>query len=346
MGHLKKSFLIGPLVTVIVVVLCILFVWRLNEKQPKRPVQPALNVPDNVSARDEPPGKTRKTEDRTGQSGRTLGADTNAPERNEAEEKAQSISGRAETGSAGTTVGDLLAMREFSRFFEWTKDQQVQAVTAAMKNPKLPEEVVDFFKTALRDHRLGRLVRNNMASALHNQEKKTPFLHEVFIASIDDKDDLTDWRLYSIQHLAFTYSYTAEPHVVLRKLEDLADAGEEPYGTQAMVMLDDLEHSGQIRLAGINQAIERRLKDPGYDKAAKMSALTLVGRRGLRELVDTVRRYAAEQSEVQRTAIAALGRIGDKTDVPLLERLANDNNELLASSAKSALESIRQRTRQ
>ncbi len=229
----------------------------------------------------------------------------------------------------------------FGDFYTLREGEQVEMVNAAMSDPHLSKEVADFFVAALRDRRLGRLVRNNMAAALHNQADKRAFLHETFIASIDDADDIMDWRLYSIQHLAFTYPYTAEPQKVLQKLQDLAHDGEEPLATQAMLMLDDLEHSGQIQSAGIRKAVERRLRDPNADTAARLAALNLIGRRGLDRYIDEVRVAASESSQVQRAAIAALGRIGNQSDLSLLNQLAMSSDPSIADAAKSAQRNIR-----
>jgi hypothetical protein len=229
-------------------------------------------------------------------------------------------------------------------FVDWDLGKQVDRVTEDLMNPNLPTEVILLYRELLKDSRLGDLVRNNMAEALHNQDEKSPYLHEVLIAGIDNEDERLSWRVAAVQHLAKTYPYTAEPHKVLHKLEDLGDTGKEPLGSQAMVMLDGLEQSGQIKAANINLAIRKRLEDPSYEMASRVSALTLVGRRGMKEEIDLVRRLAAKESTVQSAAIAALGKIGDRSDIPLIARFTNANNDLLASAAKSALKNIEQRT--
>lgn len=344
MRQFRKSLIVGPLAAALIVGVCLFVVWSPSRRDLSERDIPGSTPHQDLPSSDkdstqrsapENPGGGPGQKPKTGEQGLEASDTTKEPVGSPAEATADLID---------ATPADRKLPAGYEGFTDWASDEQVDKITRDLMNPNLPTEVVSLYREFMKNSRLGDLVRNNMAEALHNQEEKSPHLHEVLIASIDNEDEPLSWRVAAIQHLAKTYPYTAEPQKVLQKLEDLADTGKEPLGSQAMVMLDGLEQSGQIKAAHINLAIRRRLENASYETASRVSALNLVARRGMKDQIDLVRQLAAKDSAVQSAAVAALGKIGDRSDLPLIARFTNAGNALLASAAKTAVKSIEQRT--
>ena len=82
-------------------------------------------------------------------------------------------------------------------------------------------------------------------------------------------------------------------------------------------------------------AIRRLIPPPWY---ARSSALTVIGRRGIREALPAVGRTAEDANvEVRRAAAEALGALGGEEAVRLLVRLRKDANPYVRAAAEEAI---------
>ncbi|MBN1515714.1 HEAT repeat domain-containing protein [Candidatus Sumerlaeota bacterium] len=232
---------------------------------------------------------------------------------------------------------------EFAGFLDWDSRKQAQAVTERMKNPDLDPATLSFFKAAIHDPELGLLVRNNMANALLNQERKDTQLYREFIDMCRDPEQSERWRAYCIQFLAGTRPYTDDKGAVDRTLFGLA-RGDDPLASQAQMMLATLEQRGQLRLDGEFATLQAAvLSNETATTGDRIAALSLLGQRKAAECRDIIRQYATKPCPERRVAIAALGQIADPEDKAIIQAVLDDPEAgfLVKKAAETAIKNFK-----
>jgi hypothetical protein len=243
------------------------------------------------------------------------------------------------------TRQEVLSWR-LKEFHDWMPAKQEQVVTNLMKDPSLDAEELAFFKNELFNKELSEVTRNNMANALIGQGKKDPTLHTVFLQMIDDPTESPIWRDYSLQFLATTLPYSSEPEVVVAKLKEVALRGHGRIQGTAVVQLAFHEAKGRLVLGeGFSKQTANALLDEEVDLTAKTSLLAVIGERKDVQNLEVARQFAAqdEVASLKRTAIAALGSIGDQSDLPLLESALQHKNRAVQMAAQGALKRLKAR---
>ncbi|MBN1516302.1 HEAT repeat domain-containing protein [Candidatus Sumerlaeota bacterium] len=235
-----------------------------------------------------------------------------------------------------------LAPPDFAGFLEWDSRKQAQAVTGRMKNPNLDAATLRFFKAAIHDPELSLLVRNNMANALLNQERKDRQLYREFIDMCRDPEQPERWRAYCLQFLAETRPYTGDKGAVDRTLFGLA-RGDDPLASQAQMMLATLEQRGQLRLDGEFSTLQAAvLSNETAATGDRIAALSLLGQRKAAECRGIIRQYATKPCPEQRAAIAALGQIANPEDKPIIQAVLDDPDAdfLVKKAAETAIKNF------
>jgi hypothetical protein len=228
-------------------------------------------------------------------------------------------------------------------FFKWSETRRAEALNRISKRGHLTEAERDFFRASLLNPQCDRLERHLMAEALHKLDVKIANLNETFVASIDNPKEEKGWRLYAVQHLARTITYTDAPEAVTGKLTELVSGTDGEMASQAALMLDTLQGQGQIQDAKIEPYLARTADNPDAPNPERITALSLLGRRQAKEHVGVVRKWAAEPSGVQRSALAALGELGDASDAATLEKASQTGGILERSAAQTALKRLKER---
>ncbi len=233
----------------------------------------------------------------------------------------------------------------FDGFDDMEAHERVALVTPYMQNSRLPEDIKAFFKYNLTNKNLTKLTRNNMAESLIVQSEPIPGLADLFLSIVNDDSESKDYRLYSIQHLAMSLPTATNRTDAEKALESLVlDSTDEDFSTRAILMVDYTEHNGGYRMDGLDKVIGERIADATLSDSTRLSLFALVGSRGLKEHVDLVRIEVGKQSSTRRAAIAALGHIGDRSDIPLLEELASSSDLGVSLAAKGAVKRLESKT--
>jgi len=221
-------------------------------------------------------------------------------------------------------------------------------VTESMKDVALPAEAVTFYARALADNRLDAVTRNNMAQALHNQTRKDPERWRGFLALLDDPKQDRGWRVFCLQHLTMSCAYTGEEgrRATKKRLLREARQGEPDFAARAVIMLDSFQRSSYGSVPELDDLIATNLENPKADDLMKISVLGVMGSRGDTRHLPTVRRLARTPGPAQRVAVATLGRIGDKSDIALLESLKPEPGSLLEAAIRGALKRLREKEAQ
>ena len=231
----------------------------------------------------------------------------------------------------------------YATYYGLSQQDKLDLVSQHMHDKALSGPELAFLRQELANRDLLAVTRNNIANALIWQREPDPLLHRLFIGFIHDEQESQTWREYSVQFLASTLPFTGEPEVVRRALLDLLEADRDGLAGTAAIMLALHDDYGHVELpAGFNAQLGRVLDDPGSAKRLRMAALGVIGKRGLRRHVETVRLYAAQDQDdgLKRVALAALGQLGDAEARPLLEAHRAHPNRAVALAAQGALDRL------
>jgi hypothetical protein len=249
--------------------------------------------------------------------------------------------------AAGPTLPEAVAESvkapaELEGFMSWTAARRLDVVTAMQGDPQLSPETVSYLKMAIRSKELDDVTRNNMANALLIQDVKDPFLSEAFADMIQDESENERWREYSVQHLAGTLPFARNPKEIIATLMKIGGQRGSVAGT-AILHLSRIDTEGGHRVGnGIDELIERALQNNlDSDPLAVITILGVMGERQMHGSIPLIRAAAGSKTaSVRRSAIAALGLLGDAGSKKMIESALNDEDELVSSSARTALERV------
>ncbi len=224
---------------------------------------------------------------------------------------------------------------------------QLNRVTAAMENYTLPADVLAFFEKEIFNRQHWVVTRNNMANALVWQETPNPRLHELFAKMLADETESPVWRDYCLQFLSECLKSSADPESIKAILARYAQGKDGLAGT-AIVQIGLQEGAGRIKPdEQFSQQLEAQLADPEVVTPTKLSILGMIGKRQDVRLLPLVRTYATSTNDsLRRTAMANLGLIGTRDDLPLIQPGLTDRNRAVQMAAKAAIArlSIREET--
>lgn len=219
-------------------------------------------------------------------------------------------------------------------------DPLLESVTASMSQPDLAQDMKALYIRSLSNRNISRLVRNNMAQALLNQSEKNPDLWKSFLSIIDDPTQDKEWRIFCMQHMANSAHHAdneAKQAIHQKLLEEVRNPDAE-FSSRALLMLDELERTGNAPLAGQADAFVREiLKNPTANELSVSTALGLIGSRKDRRYLPEARLLAREPRPEQRVAVATLGLIGEQSDVDLLRKIKAEPGSLLERAVQGAI---------
>jgi hypothetical protein len=241
--------------------------------------------------------------------------------------------------ATGKNATRLSPPEPFQGFFTWSPRQQLDAVTKAQSDPHLDAVTIGFFLQEVQDHHLDEVTRNNLANALLVQDQPSDQLAALFARMIDDPAESMIWRAYAVQHLASAYP-GRDGEAVVAVLMRAMDHGAGAIAGTAMIQLDRLAREQHLQLdAGFDRSLEARLVAQPNDEIVTMAVLALLGERRVVAALPAIRAFTMDRDpHLRRTAIAALGRIGDMADRSLVSGFVGDPDQLVALAAQAALQ--------
>lgn len=271
---------------------------------------------------------------------------TTTPATDEEDSAAIAVCQTLPAGMSGAPTKYTPAVPESERlqdFHDLSPAEQLDLATGLMRNHDLSAQDTEFIKSELCNRSLDNVIRNNLANALIGQNNPDPDLHHVFLPMIDDPTESPVWRDYSLQFLSSTLAFTSQPELVIEKLKEVANHGRGNIQGTALVHLFLHERKGRIQLEDkFAQVVSQSLEAEDVSEATKLSLLAIIAERNDRQHLAQVRKYARqnESAALKRVAIAALGRIGDRTDLFLIEEGLQHKNRSVQKAAKSAKQKL------
>lgn len=221
-------------------------------------------------------------------------------------------------------------------------------IASTQSNYDLPKGDAQFLVSLIGDKSLSETTRNNIANILVAQNRKDPKLYKTLLAMVDDEAESPLWRDYALQHLATTYSFASDPKTIESKLRSIVGASNGSIAGTALILLDDLESDGHIKVPELEQWAVEKLENSKSALPTRTSALALLGKRFSEKHVELVRQYAAQDKtpSLKRVAIAALGNIGQKEDLAIVQGNLKNPDKSVAMAAKGAEKKLRHRVEQ
>lgn len=247
--------------------------------------------------------------------------------------------------SERTSVPSTKAIPEppaLTGFRSWSRQAQLNAITAIESNPRLDDQVVAFLGYELAaDRSLDDITRNNIANALLIQSQAFTTLPETLIHMVNDRNESSTWRAYALQHLATAFErVNGGDQQILKALQSAMADPDNSVACTAMIQLNRLERDKFLKLdPDYAQTVISRLRSKGNDDpVVGISIIPLLGERREKAALPEIRPLAQDSDpHVRRVAIAALGRMGDVTDLALMRRSLDDGNELVEMAARGAI---------
>ena len=156
---------------------------------------------------------------------------------------------------------------------------------------------------------------------------------------LKDENEDEVWRDYCIQFLTECYDSSNNKTLIEATMKEFAKGKDSKAGT-AIVHLALQEANGSFKLnSNFGNDLVQKMVDPSVDMKTKTSILAVIGHRKDVSQIELIRMYAKQDNEanLKRTAIFALGEIGLKDDIPIIEAAMLHKNGAVKLAAKAAL---------
>ncbi len=251
---------------------------------------------------------------------------------------------------------------EFSDFEAWVFERQLNAVTDIQRNAHLSPAMCDFLVDLASDSGRREVLRNNASNAISAQDPPVPgWLGKLADQALDPSEGPL-WRDYALQHLSDQIllhkaesardDFIGSPTSGLNTrhyvdiLIEVASSTHVVAGT-ALLHLDRLSREQAISVdqEGVRQLLIKAIENPQVDPAAKVTAFGVLGLRKNPQDADIARKCLHHgNADVRRSAIAALGDLGNADDIADIEQIDAVGNELVVAAKASALKKLRGRS--
>ncbi len=192
-------------------------------------------------------------------------------------------------------------------------------------------------------------IKDAVCSLLDSQEKYPAELPERLIAMYNDKTHDIRWRDYCVQHLNKGYALAApEMREAIRNTFWKATGQiDSTIAGTALIALYDNSSSPAIDKAAVAAKALEIVANPASGNPAKITALQICAQLDVTDAIGHARKLVETAGErpLRMSAIAAIGRLGDNSDRPLLARYAKGADRVVSISAKAALKRLNSKDR-
>lgn len=204
---------------------------------------------------------------------------------------------------------------------------------------------------SVRDSEL-RTLKNNVADALIGQNKPEPGLVDSFISLASDSAQDAAWREYILQKLPELGLRFNAPEIrnrVADFLREKTESLEYIFAGTAIISLQRLGTQdpglvGPVEIAHRSTVI---LDEPRQTTASKLAALQVLSASDKEAGVERAKRVLQDDTKpimLKVSALATLGEMGDRQDLPMLKRYEQSPDYRLRTAARAGLLKIEKRT--
>ena len=222
---------------------------------------------------------------------------------------------------------------------------------SVLRSRDVAELTLSELMTTLTDRTYSPTTRNNAANLLLNASD--PSLAGELVRMLRDSSESATWRNYCLQFLCLSYLQNQRADV-LEAMTEACGYDEPKISSCAVWSLARVATPRDRRKTPDGETVER-IRAAALDALSEKDAHFLIrtagvqscGRLGLAEALPDIREIAGNDNtkptHLRKVAAAALGDLGDDSDLPLLERLASSARGQLKSAAALALRKIKKR---
>ena len=215
------------------------------------------------------------------------------------------------------------------------------------------EALYKFLYTRLEKQELKNLefnaLKNEIVLALMKQKVKPVDLAEHLVKMYNDKTFDPTWRDYCVQFFGKWYASAPRNKARDEMLKCLWTATTETNNSNAgtaVTMLIRMLDTGDVDHKKLSETAYKVLTAQGSILPNKISSLQVCAELNNADALPIARQIVNDNHQnkiLQMSAIAAIGMLGDKSDLPLLYKLQKSHDIRLKSPAKAAIKKINKR---
>lgn len=224
----------------------------------------------------------------------------------------------------------------------------------SLENDLPPDQVeacIEFLYRKLETQALEDLefngLKNELVLKLMRQKSPSPALATALVEMYRDRSYDDTWRNYCVQFFGKCYPYLTKSEDREQMTSAIYDALHERTnriaGTAGYMLSHMVDYPGFDRQDIIDRIYEA-LIDPVCSAGSRIMLLQASAELGDRRALPVARKLMQNTNPLLRmSAIGAIGYLGDASDLPELEKLADSNDLSKQTPARSAIEKIKQR---
>ena len=192
-------------------------------------------------------------------------------------------------------------------------------------------------------------LKNDIANVLVGQNSVSPDLDNSLIEMFRDAKMDAVWRDYCIQFLGMRYSQVS--NAAIKKeiwrvmMEALANKAEAIAATALLALYHNADSDDKLK-DEVAQAATSAARNADTPPQVRMTALQIGANLGIEELLPVARELAKDEKAaivLRISAIAAIGTLGNASDLAMLDVMAKDQGSRLCMAAEAARKKIRKR---
>ncbi len=188
------------------------------------------------------------------------------------------------------------------------------------------------------------VLKNDIINALRDQESPPTELTGVLLDIFYDKSQDMTMRSYALQHLRPWYQMeNMKDPAIVKAFNDGADEHSTEIAGVALLAMSHLAEKNEpgFDSGTVAEKAAAIANDSTAYELSRISAVGVCGRLGDKSVLPTIRETVANSTSVtlKMASIAALGDIGERSDLALLEKLQSERPYSVA--AKSAISKLK-----
>ena len=186
-------------------------------------------------------------------------------------------------------------------------------------------------------------LKNDVVNVLRSQRKYPESLPWRLVSMYRDKKHDDVWRDYCIQHAGASLSRisnNAAREEIIRLFSEVSANPAVPGSGTALIAMRNMLKSGKADKTAVADVSMKSAASEDAPQGVRVTALQIAAELGHPEAVSVARSLVNDRSKTMHlrvSAIAALGICGDKSDLPVLEKLSSSSNYRLRLAAKAAV---------
>jgi len=194
-------------------------------------------------------------------------------------------------------------------------------------------------------------VRNDCLTVLARQNTKIPALGSDLAQMWKDREEDATWHDYVLQHMEAIHDYADNQgqleQILIQEAEGKAE-GETNFPGTALLSLQRLAE----REPRVAKKLEKLTRDAvlaekkELDPEKVVTALQVARRNGDTSVLERARELAQDESvraRLRMSAIGTIGTLGERIDIPLLEKLAKVKDDRIRTAAEYNLKALKKK---